>query len=61
VVEFGKRLKAKSLLAGGESGNPKSPHFDDQALMYSQGKFKEVFFYREDVEQHRERQYHPGS
>jgi acyl-homoserine-lactone acylase len=60
VVEFGPRLKAKSLLAGGESGDPASPHFNDQAERYTKGEFKDVWFYREDVEQHAERTYHPG-
>ena len=60
AVEFGKKIKAKSLLAGGESGNPSSPHFTDQLEMYSQGKFKDVLFYKEDVLKHAEKSYHPG-
>ena len=60
AVEFGKKIKAKSLLAGGESGNPNSVHFFDQELMYTQGKFKDVLFYKEDVMKHVERSYHPG-
>lgn len=61
VVEFGKKIKAKSILAGGVSGNPLSAHFNDQAAMYSQGKFKEVLFYREDIEKNAEKTYHPGA
>ena len=66
AVEFGqqgpagKKIKAKSLLAGGESGNPLSKHFTDQMEMYSKGQFKEVLFYKEDVLLHTERNYHPG-
>ncbi len=60
AVEFGKKIKAKALLAGGESGDPHSKHFNDQALMYTQGKFRNVLFYKEDVLQHAERTYHPG-
>jgi acyl-homoserine-lactone acylase len=60
AVEFGDKIKAKSLLAGGESGNPQSKHFKDQAEMYTQGKFKEVLFYKEDIEKKAERTYHPG-
>ena len=60
VVEFGKKIKAKSLLAGGQSGNEKSKHFFDQGEMYSKGIFKDVLFYKEDVLQHVERNYHPG-
>jgi len=60
VVEFGKKIKARSLLCGGESGDPNSKHFTDQALMYSKGQFKDVLFYKEDVLQHVEKTYHPG-
>ena len=60
AVEFGKRIKARSLLAGGESGNENSKHFFDQGLMYSQGQFKEVLFYKDDVMKHVEKMYHPG-
>jgi acyl-homoserine-lactone acylase len=60
AVEFGPRIRAKSILAGGESGDPASKHFTDQAEMYSKGEFKDVLFYKEDVEKHLERQYHPG-
>jgi acyl-homoserine lactone acylase PvdQ len=59
VVEFGKKIKAKSVLAGGNSGNPNSKHFNDQALMYSKGQFKEVLFYKEDVLKNVERSYRP--
>ncbi len=60
VVEFGPKIKAKSLLAGGVSGDPTSKHFNDQAEMYAKSQFKDVWFYRADVEQHAERTYHPG-
>lgn len=60
VVEFGPRLKARSILVGGQSGDPASPHFADQAEMFARGEFKEVLFYREDVERNAERRYHPG-
>lgn len=60
AVEFGKRVKALSLLTGGESGSPSSPHFTDQAAMFVKGQFKEVLFYKEDVLKHASRTYHPG-
>ncbi len=60
AVEFGKRIKAKSLLAGGESGDPLSPHFNDQLQMYTRGQFKDVLFYKNDVLKHAEKTYHPG-
>ncbi|HEX6846806.1 MAG TPA: penicillin acylase family protein, partial [Chitinophagaceae bacterium] len=56
----GKKIKAKSLLAGGQSGNENSKHFFDQGMMYSQGQFKDVLFYKEDVMKNVERNYHPG-
>jgi acyl-homoserine lactone acylase PvdQ len=60
VVEFGDKVKAKSLLAGGNSGDPKSPHFNDQALAYTKGQFKDIYYYKEDVLKHVETKYHPG-
>ncbi len=60
VVEFGKRVKAKSLLAGGQSGDPKSKHFDDQVKLYQLGQFKDVNYYYEDVLKAATRQYRPG-
>lgn len=60
VVEFGDKVRAKSMLAGGQSGDPESPHFDDQAQRYADRAFKDVAFYRDDVERRAERTYHPG-
>jgi acyl-homoserine-lactone acylase len=60
AVEFGKKVKAKSVLAGGVSNSPSSPHFTDQAGIYCEGKFKDVLFYREDVMKKAQRTYHPG-
>lgn len=60
VVEFGEKVRAVAVTAGGESGDPMSPHFNDQAKRYSTGDLREVNFYRAQVEAHTERQYHPG-
>jgi len=59
-VEFGPRVRAKSVLAGGVHGDPSSPYFANQAERYAKGDFKDVNFYREDVEKHAVRTYHPG-
>jgi len=60
AVEFGDKVKAKSMLAGGQSGDPNSPHFYDQAQRYVEVKFKDVAYYREDVEKRAEETYRPG-
>lgn len=60
AVEFGKKVKARTIVTGGESSDPASPHFSDQAAMYLEGQFKEVLFYKEEVLQHKEKEYHPG-
>jgi acyl-homoserine-lactone acylase len=60
AVEFGEKVKAKSILAGGNSGNPNSKHFTDQLEMYTKGQFKDVLFYKEDVLKNMERSYQPG-
>jgi acyl-homoserine lactone acylase PvdQ len=61
VVEFGDKVRAKAVTAGGESGNPSSPHFNDQAKRYSTGDLREVYFYPLQLKGHTERTYHPGS
>jgi len=60
VVEFGDKVKAKTLLAGGQSGDPESVHFDDQAQRYADAEFKTVAFYKEDVLKRAVLTYHPG-
>jgi acyl-homoserine lactone acylase PvdQ len=61
VVEFGKTVRAKAVTAGGESGNPASRHFNDQAKRYSTGDLREVYFYPSQLKGHTERTYHPGA
>ena len=60
VVEFGDKVKAKSMLAGGQSGDVNSPHFADQSQRYADKQFKDVAFYREDVLKRAKSTYHPG-
>jgi acyl-homoserine-lactone acylase len=60
AVEFGPHVRAKSILAGGESGDPTSPHSADQAAMYARGAFKDVLYTKDDIEKNLERKYHPG-
>lgn len=60
VVEFGDRVHARAVTAGGESGHPSSRHFDDEAKRYSDGNLREVYFYRDQLKGHTEREYHPG-
>ena len=61
VVEFGKdKVRARAVSAGGESGDPASPHFNDQAERYSLGNLREVYFYPAQLKGHTERQYRPG-
>ena len=60
AIEFGKKVKAKSIVTGGESSDPASPHFSDQATMYLGGWFKDILFYKEDVLNNMEKNYHPG-
>jgi acyl-homoserine lactone acylase PvdQ len=60
VVEFGEMVRARAVTAGGESGNPASPHFQDQAVRYSSGDLREVYVYRSQLQGHTAREYHPG-
>jgi acyl-homoserine-lactone acylase len=60
VVEFGDSVRARAITAGGESGSPSSPHFDDEAQRYSTGNLRDVYFYPAQLKAHTERVYHPG-
>jgi acyl-homoserine-lactone acylase len=60
VVEFGDRVQARAVSAGGESGDPSSKHFNDQAMRYATGDLREVYFYRDQLKGHTERDYQPG-
>jgi acyl-homoserine lactone acylase PvdQ len=60
VVEFGDRVRAKGITAGGESGHPQSKHFDDEVERYAAGNLRDIYFYPEQLKGHTERTYHPG-
>ena len=60
LVEFGSRVRAWAISAGGESGQAGSPHFTDQAQRYADGALRDVHFYPNDVKRHARRTYRPG-
>ena len=61
VVEFRPDgVHARAITAGGESGHPGSPHFDDEAVRYATGNLREVYFYPAQLKGHTERVYRPG-
>jgi acyl-homoserine-lactone acylase len=59
IVEFGERVSARAISIGGASGDPGSPHFNDQTERYARGSLRPVYFYPEDLQGHIERQYAP--
>jgi acyl-homoserine lactone acylase PvdQ len=61
VVEFGEKIQARAVTAGGESGHPGSSHFNDESKRYGAGELREVYFYRSELAGHTEREYHPGN
>ena len=60
VVEFGPKVRAVAVTAGGESGHPGDRHFNDQAERYATGQLREVYFWPEQLKGHTERSYRPG-
>ncbi len=60
AIDFGKTIRARAVTAGGESGHPSSPHFDDEAERYATGNLRDVYFYRAQLKGHTEPTYHPG-
>jgi acyl-homoserine-lactone acylase len=61
AVEFGPKVQARAITAGGESGHPDSPHFNDEAERYTTGNLRTVYFWPEQLKNHTERSYHPGN
>jgi acyl-homoserine-lactone acylase len=60
AVEFGPRIKARAVMAGGQSGDVRSPHFKDQIERYAAGNLRDIYFYRDQLEGHTESTYRPG-
>jgi acyl-homoserine-lactone acylase len=60
AVEFGDPVRAVAVSAGGESGDPGSRHFIDQAARYASGALRDVYFTPAQLAGHVERRYRPG-
>jgi len=60
VVEFGDRVRAKAVTAGGLNSVPGSKHFNDQTERYATGNLRDVYFYPDQLKGHIEREYKPG-
>ena len=60
VVELAEQPRAKTILQFGQSGDPASPHWFDQAKLYAKGEFKASWYEKTDVEANSTRPYHPG-
>jgi acyl-homoserine-lactone acylase len=60
AVELAPQPRAMTILQFGESGDPASPHWFDQAALYAKKQFKPSWYTQADVAAHSERRYHPG-
>ncbi len=61
VYEFGDKVQASTILQFGQSSDPASPHFMDQAELYSKKQFKPAWYEWGDVLAHAKSSCHPGS
>ena len=52
AVEFGPKVRARAVTAGGESGDPASQHFGDQVGRYAKGNLRLVYFWPEEQAGH---------
>jgi acyl-homoserine-lactone acylase len=60
VVEFGPQVRSLAIHTFGASGDPKSPHFFDQAPLFARKELRPVWFTREEILANLERSYRPG-
>ncbi|MBM3954972.1 MAG: penicillin acylase family protein [Planctomycetes bacterium] len=60
VVELGDGIRARTVLQFGQSGDPQSPHWFDQAPLYAAGEYKPSLFTADEIDRHAGPAYHPG-
>ena len=60
AIEFTDRIKSRTVVQFGASGDPNSPHFFDQAKLMSERRLKPAPFYLDEVKAAAREIYHPG-
>ena len=60
AIEFGDKVEAGTLLQFGQSADPTSPHFMDQAQLLSESRFKPSLFDWNEIKQQAVSTYRPG-
>ena len=59
VVELAPEVRSRSIVTFGQSADPESPHWFDQAPLYARGELKTAQFADRDVQTNAQRTYSP--